>query len=357
MAAIAGNAFATGENIVTSKAYVDNELSQKQNTISTGLVEFNNNEDYMLPAIVVTNAAGTALNGNTIGILDYPTIEDDEGAVSLYNDSVYPNGAAAQFDNFVPTVRAVANDLNSLWRNKQDTISTGLVEFNNNEDYMLPAIVATNAAGTALNGNTIGILDYPTVRGDEGGLDMYNDSVYPNGAAEQFDNFVPTVRAVGNALRTVWNNMYNFATLPWNTAEQNATNAYSTTFAASGTNVWPSADANVVVKGETFANALALKQNKIPANSVRDVSKSLISTGNAAGDVTQTGLVTVTDNNYYWVEFASGDHTTAEGDALVPSVSWVVNNAQAKKYCAGWPDSVAVGDRTDANCWLWTFPD
>ena len=51
-------------------------------------------------------------------------------------------------------------------------------------------------------------------------------------------------------------------------------------------------------------------------------------------------------------------------DKIIPTFG-LVNSAvgewletkQNKKVCAGWPDSVAVNDRTDANCWLWQLPD
>ena len=176
---------------------------------------------------------------------------------------------------------------------KQDTITVGLVDLHDDESYMLPAIVETNSAGTALNGNTIGILDADTVADDEGTIDLYNDAEY-TGDSSDLDKVVPTVRAVANSLYAVQSNLGNqMQPVPWNTAEQNAVNAYSTTFSNSSnaTNAWPEADAARLVKGETFANALAIKQNK--------------------------------------------------------------------KVCAGWPDGTTTPDstHTDANCWLWEFPD
>ena len=53
---------------------------------------------------------------------------------------------------------------------------------------------------------------------------------------------------------------------------------------------------------------------------------------------------------------ASGTYTAAT-DAGKIATAAAVETRQKKKVCAGWPDSVAVNDRTDANCWLWTLPD
>ena len=97
---------------VASKAYVDT----KQDIIETGLVEFNDNPEFMLPAITTYDST-SGLVANKIGILDYETIWDDEGGLELYGMS---GNYGSEMDNFVPTVRAVAESLNNLYRNKQD---------------------------------------------------------------------------------------------------------------------------------------------------------------------------------------------------------------------------------------------
>ncbi len=87
---------------VASKAYVDT----KQDKITTGLVEFNGNPELMLPAITTYDST-SGLVGNKIGILDAQTISDDEGDLSVYGGSAY----GSEMDNYVPTVRAVAEGL------------------------------------------------------------------------------------------------------------------------------------------------------------------------------------------------------------------------------------------------------
>ena len=96
---------------VSNKTTWDN----KQDAISTGLVEFNENPDFMLSAVLVYN--GTSINGDAIGLLDQETILQDDGTISSYNSNNY--GAA--MDSFVPTVRAVADGLDE----KQNTLVSG----------------------------------------------------------------------------------------------------------------------------------------------------------------------------------------------------------------------------------------
>jgi hypothetical protein len=64
----------------------------------------------MLPA-VTTYDSTSGLVSNKIGILDYETVEDDEGDLTLYTQL---NGYGNEMDRFVPTVRAVAEALDSI---------------------------------------------------------------------------------------------------------------------------------------------------------------------------------------------------------------------------------------------------
>ena len=148
---------------------------------------------------------------------------------------------------------------------KQDTISTNKVLFLEadgkaiQENIYVPAIVATNATGTQLNGNTIGVVDYSsygTLEADWN-LATFTDNSY--------DNFVPTVRAVAQALNTI-----NSNTLTFSTDETNAINNYSTGFDDSNGN-WPFDDSDKFVNGGAFALGLALKQNKIVAGTAGNV--------------------------------------------------------------------------------------
>jgi len=91
------------QKTVTSKYYVD---TTKQDKITTDKVllydEDNDADDVYVPAIVTTNAAGTALDGSSMGIMD------SENSDGFYNESI-------DRDNFVPTVAAVAGEINGLY--------------------------------------------------------------------------------------------------------------------------------------------------------------------------------------------------------------------------------------------------
>ena len=97
------------QKTVTSKYYVD---TTKQDKITTDKVLFSDNDndayDVYVPAIVATNDVGTALNGNTVGILSAGTIDYMGTTFVEYNSENYDDGS---MDNFVPTVAAVANEI------------------------------------------------------------------------------------------------------------------------------------------------------------------------------------------------------------------------------------------------------
>ena len=114
---------------VTSKYYVDQELATKQDTISIDKVLFQQGDggkipDIYVPAIVATNATGTTLNGNTVGVLDLGSMTESGYGMDMYWDSSNYNVAA--MDSFVPTVRAVADALSNIKSSialKQDRLS------------------------------------------------------------------------------------------------------------------------------------------------------------------------------------------------------------------------------------------
>ena len=113
------------QKTVTSKYYVDQELATKQDTITIDKVLFQQGDGKIpsiyVPAIVATNAAGTALNGNTVGVLDLGSMDESEYGMDMYWNSGYYNIAA--MDSFVPTVHAVANALSNIKSSKQDKLS------------------------------------------------------------------------------------------------------------------------------------------------------------------------------------------------------------------------------------------
>ena len=83
------------QKTVTSKYYVD---TTKQDKITTDKVFYvvnpKDDENVYVPALVITNAAGTALNGNTIGVVDL-------GSSSI-DPLTFKSRTAATYDNFVP---------------------------------------------------------------------------------------------------------------------------------------------------------------------------------------------------------------------------------------------------------------
>jgi len=146
-------------------------LALKQNKITTGLVAFPGAGNVTLPALVATNAAGTALNGNTIGILD----STHGGGLAGYSSSSSNNTFA--FDNFIPTVRAVADGLydkqtkipSNLLNGYQSVLLDGMNTGDVDKKRLLSASDVANHTGGYL-----------------GGL----------GGFEYEDNMIPTIGAV-----------------------------------------------------------------------------------------------------------------------------------------------------------------
>ncbi|MBQ6027545.1 MAG: hypothetical protein IJL21_03285 [Alphaproteobacteria bacterium] len=240
---------------------------------------------------------------------------------------------------------------------KQDKIETGLVEFNGNPELMLPAITTYDST-SGLVGNRIGILDQETVASDEGTLRIYS---YAYDYGSEMDNFVPTVRAVADALQDVqwfpfsWNNNVFPA----------AIDAYSVTFDPTSTHVngnWPYNQQNYLVRADTFANSLALKQNKLPeldTNLVLGQAGKSVLAPTTAGNVTQVALWDAdgAEPDAWDVGTYFSDATADERNAInysIPTVGAVavgLNQKQNKMVCAGWDSDT----HTDEHCWLWSI--
>ena len=227
---------------------------------------------------------------------------------------------------------------------KQDIIETGNVMFwddpeGTEGDMYVPGLVAYDSQTNALSGNKIGILDQETILGDEGDLWMYSSG---GGYGSEMDNFVPTVRAVAEALQHVWNTMsLSLSPLSWNVNgdnganRTNAINAYNTTF-GTGTNRWAGNNTDLI-DGQFLANSLALKQNKIPAGTAGNV---VTYTGNA-GVVGSVAVSSTEDYNQ------QNELTNGSNLANVQLVS----TKQNKMVCAGWDSET----HTDEHCWLWSI--
>jgi len=215
---------------------------------------------------------------------------------------------------------------------KQDKITTDKVLFMEepklNISAYVPALVLTNAAGTALNGNTVGMLDQGTVS-DVNGLGNAYD--LRRLTAATYDNFVPTVRAVATELSSIWTELNN--TLYWTSTETSAVNAYSVSI-GTGTNQWPAADQNKYITGSSLAQGLALKQNIIAAGT----SGNVVTYTGTAGQVGSVGVYN--GSTTYNSSTDSGKLATAG----------FVETKQEKLTCAGY----VPGHENDINyCWLY----
>ncbi len=103
---------------------------------------------------------------------------------------------------------------------------------------------------------------------------------------------------------------------------------------------------NIVTSKSYVDNALEQKQNKIEAYNNNEYQSVLTDTTTDGlvgkmkiGDTGTLDFDIFNDPSYY--------------DNVIPTAGAIAAVTQAKMYCAGWPDSVPVADRTDANCWLW----
>ena len=171
---------------------------------------------------------------------------------------------------------------------------------------------------------------------------------------------IPTVGAVAVGLNSKQNNISGHAAnvadsvLTDSTADgvvnKRAIYDGSTTYAAA-------TDANKIAT----AGFVETKQNKILARATKindddqSFAPSVVTNGTTDGDVGQMAILTGTrvaedgsDGNGF------ADYTNA--DSLIPTAAAVraeLANKANHMTCAGWPDSVPVNQRTNANCWLW----
>ena len=193
------------------------------------------------------------------------------------------------------------------------------------EDIYVPALVLTNSAGTALNGDTVGVVDHGTVS------NMPNPNLFQYTAAT-YDNFVPTVRTVATGLSDIWTSLNN--TLFWSSTQTNAVNAYSVLF-GNGTNQW-SGSGNEYITGVSLAQGLALKQNIIAAGTSGNV---VTYTGTAGQD----GSVGVYNGSTTY---------NASTDASKLATAEFVETKQEKLTCAGY---LAGHEKDEDYCWLYSL--
>ena len=237
---------------------------------------------------------------------------------------------------------------------KQDIIETGLVEFNDNPEFMLPAITTYDST-SGLVSNKIGILDWQTAEDVEGPLHLF--SYEGGGYGSEMDNYVPTVRAVAESLQEILGNMPYWNALSWSNTQSVAINAYNSTF-GNGSNNWAGSNTDLI-NGQFLANSLALKQNKLPEQDddliPGQVGSLLAPT--TAGNVTQVALWGADGGDSaawniddYYTDLSD----RAELRASIPTIGAVeagLSQKQNKMVCAGWDSET----HTDEHCWLWSI--
>jgi len=308
-AIFATGAWATNDGrILTTQTYVDNALGSKVD-IAQGAGD--NNENV----------------GKTLVVNQQGNLELGAPAAANYIEDSITDGVT----NKAPSENAVHDAL----ENKQDTIATDMVDFNDGVAD-LPAIVTYDSTD-GVTGNKIGILDQETIENDEGSLALYNTNAY----GTQMDNYVPTVRAVADRLQDIW--AFMPSRLTWSSSLQTPINNYSTTF-GSASNTWPNNQQKYVPTTQTFANGLALKQNKIPA-------------GTAGNVVTYTGtqgvVGSVATANAPTYNATTGELTNGTSIATIAAVDTAVQTKQNKMTCTRWLDTPEHPEHNDDNCLLW----
>ena len=208
---------------------------------------------------------------------------------------------------------------------KQDIIETSMVE---TWGYTLPSLVTYDSMDGGLTGTKFGVLR-------QSDLDTDGALFRECEGEASCEEMLPTARAVVDGVRQMldevgWYGLYWGNTLPA------AINAYSVTFNGT-TNNWPSNVEYNLVYANTFANSLALKQNKIPAGTAGNV----VTYTGTAGTVGSVAVSSTEDYNQ------QNELTNGSNLANVQLVS----TKQNKMTCAGWDSET----HTDEHCWLWSI--
>ena len=252
---------------------------QTSNFGATDSSTINRNENYIKSALVsleLLKDVYSDLNSKiTVAGTALPWTSDEIASAAAY-DATFTGDTGATADAWPAadkTLVVKGETFAKALATKQNKITTGLVVFEDGavqggtsgeDDLTVRALVATNAAGTTLTGNTIGILDANTLDwSDEGILSGYA------GYGAEMDNFVPTVRVVADAIGNIWSNMpSSWTALDWSNTQSAAINAYNTNFTSNGANNTWTGNGNYLINGGFLANSLALKQNKITTGRV-----------------------------------------------------------------------------------------
>ncbi len=288
---------------VASKAYVDT----KQDKITTGLVEFNDDPDYMLPAITTYDST-SGLVANKIGILDWQTADDVGGF--LENFSYEGGGYGSEMDNYVPTVRAVAESLSDLLNVKQDKLSLLWTSTTN------PYNMASMGGETIDLTTTPGIVDhrYITAGGSQ-----------PLTKKSGADNVILYI----NGTKTL---------AQYQTSNFGGTGDGATT----NQNYIKGALVSLELLKDVYSALHNEIQNATPTGTPGNVAMYDASTG-ALGDGVATYSGATAQNPY-----------NATNDAAKIATAAAVETKQTKRVCAGYEPG---HENAPDYCWLWDFPD
>jgi hypothetical protein len=327
---------------VASKAYVDT----KQDKITTGLVEFNGNPELMLPAITTYDTTN-GLVSNKIGILDWQTAADVEGPLDLFS---YGGGRyGSEMDNYVPTVRAVAESLQYIWDRMP---FWNALTWNNTQSTAINAYNSTFGNGT---NNWTGTSTY-----------LINGQFLANSLALK-QNKLPA-KSTGNAAPTgnqavVLNtagepsNVYTTAgkdlALTAKSGAQKVMNyidgtTASATFATSQ-GLTEAQVKSALVSLELLKDVYSELNSKITNNALPTGTTGTVVTYNGTNQ--QTGVQQFTETAMTGtVTYTNGTLDNANNIATIAAVG----TRQKKRTCAGYEP----GHENEADyCWLWNFPD
>ena len=282
-ATTATNAYATGENIMTSKSYVDS-VFQTKIPVGSLSIEYEN-DTLSVPNVLVSAPTVNAGQIGEYGILD------DEFADSSNIDELYEIFDSESFRNTIPTTGIMGDYIAVEVNEKQSKIPKS----------------GYNAAG---------------------GFGAYNT----NAASNNLSWLNAFVAGTGLVTKTATDNHVGERKI----------------FEASDVSGY---------------HAQSLTQNE---KDIQDISiptvgamMSAISSGVSAGLPTGTAgnVVTYDANGDIGGSVATANSPTYTNGTLTNGTNIAtiaaVETKQNKMTCAGWPESVAVADRTDANCWLW----
>ncbi len=289
MSAIIGNAYATGENIVTSKSYVDNTFQTK---IPVGNLTISGKKTINVPHTLVLYPTDTAGNISEMGILD----DDFVTATTIQgDDAVYFIMGQTMYENLIPNVKAVRTALDYTLSLKQN-------------------VIPASGHGSTGSGN-----------------------VYSSGDGSFDTDWLSVgVKGTGLVTRTSENGVVGERKI----FEASDLSGYS---ALTGNNK-SIADISI----PTVGAMMTAISNGVNAATPTGTPNTIANYG-ANGEL-DSGIATYT---------GAAAYNATNDSAKIPTMAGVTTYAQAKKTCAGWPDGTTTYDatHTDANCWLWTFPD